>query len=203
MSHHTIREQGQERLQRLKSGEEAVEQWKAFLAAYSFRPEQPDDASAWLTCTLALEAVASDNFGVGALLVDDNGQVVAQGHNQVFHPHFRSDRHAEMVVLEGWENDHAGQPARGEFTLYSSLEPCPMCLIRLCHCPTVRRVLFAAPDDMGGMVQRLDSLPPVWRELALGKTFARARCSDELVHAASGIWQINLAELNGRLQGNL
>lgn len=200
MDHDAIRERGLKRLQGLTSVGPAVERWKSVLAGYPIRTEYPDDPFAWLSCTLALEAVAADNFGIGALLVDEGGQIAAQGHNQVFHPYFRSDRHAEMVVMEAWEDGFAGPPVRGHFTLYTSLEPCPMCLVRLCHSAALRRVLYVAPDPPGGMVQRLNSLPPVWLELARGKTFSPARCSEELVRAATGICQCNLHELIGRLQ---
>src|SRR5579864_9473013 len=98
MSHEQIREMGQQRLRSIRSSGGDVGRWRAFLADYQLQIQHPDDAYAWLTCTLALEGVARDNFGVGAILVDAGGQVVAQGHNQVFHPYFRSDRHAEMVV---------------------------------------------------------------------------------------------------------
>ncbi len=201
MDHQAMREWGQKRLRGLNPGGAAVARWQSVLADYRLHAESPDDAFAWLTCTLALEAVAGDNFGIGALLVDAGGQVLAQGHNQVFHPYFRSDRHAEMVVMDRWEDGRAGPPARGDGTLYTSLEPCPMCLVRLCHAPAVRRVLYVAPDPLGGMVQRLNNLPPVWRELARDKTFAQARCSEDLVRAATGVWQINREELEARLQG--
>jgi hypothetical protein len=35
------------------------------------------------------------------------GTVVAQGQNAVFYPHFRSDLHAEMVVMNALEGDPA------------------------------------------------------------------------------------------------
>jgi hypothetical protein len=64
-------------------------------------PKYTDDSYAWLTCALALQGVATGNFGVGAILVDDGGnQILAQGHNEIFNPRFRSDRHAEMVVMD-------------------------------------------------------------------------------------------------------
>lgn len=198
MSHESIRELGQQRLRTLRS-DGALGQWREFLSGYQPQEQHPDDAYAWLTCTLALEGVASDNFGVGAILVDTGGQIVQQGHNQVFHPYFRSDRHAEMVVLEGWEEGRPQVPWPGGLTLFTSVEPCPMCLVRLLS-PDVRRVRFAAEVAIGGMVQRLNNLPPSWLELAKRKTFAHAQCSPELVHAAGQIFQINLQELNARLR---
>jgi tRNA(Arg) A34 adenosine deaminase TadA len=199
MSHESIRELGQHRLHNLRSGSGAIGHWREFLSSYQPQAQHSDDACAWLTCTLALEGVASDNFGVGAILVDAGGQIVGQGHNQVFHPYFRSDRHAEMVVLEGWEEGRPRVPWPGGLTLYTSVEPCPMCLVRLLTAD-VKRVLFVAEDAIGGMVQRLNNLPPSWLELAHRKLFAHAQCSPELAHAAGQIFQINLRELNDRLR---
>lgn len=199
MNHEPIRELGQQSLHNLQSSSGAIRHWRDFLLGYQPQAQYPDDAYAWLTCTLALEAVASDNFGVGAILIDAGGQVVAQGHNRVFHPYFRSDRHAEMVVLESWEEGRPQVPWPGGLTLFTSLEPCPMCLVRLLTAD-VRCVLFAAEDPGGGMVQRMNRLPPSWLELAQRKTFAQAQCSPELTHAAGAIFRINLQERNARLQ---
>src|SRR3954462_15651943 len=113
MSWDGMRSLGQERLLRVRPGARDVEAWKASLLAYQPRAECPDDAPVWLTCALALEAVATGNFGVGAILVDGSGHVAALGHNQVFSPHFRSDLHAEMVVLDAWEDALAGRRAEG------------------------------------------------------------------------------------------
>lgn len=199
MSPESIRELGQQSLQNMRSSGGTVGHWREFLAGYHPQAQHPDDAYAWLTCTLALEGVASDNFGVGAILVDDGGQAVAQGHNQVFHPYFRSDRHAEMVVLDSWEDGRPQVPWPGGLTLFTSLESCPMCLVRLA-CADVSRVLFVAEDAIGGMVQRMNSLPPAWLAMAQTKTFAQVQCSPELAHAAGQIFQSNLQELNARLR---
>lgn len=199
MNRESIQELGQQHLHNLRSSSGAIAYWRDFLAGYQPQAQHPDDAYAWLTCTLALEGIASDNFGVGAILVDAGGQVVAQGHNQVFHPYFRSDRHAEMVALDGWEEGRPQVPWPGGLTLFSSVESCPMCLVRLV-CADVRRALFAAEDPVGGMVQRRNNLPPAWLELGQRKTFAQAQCPPELAHAADQIFRINLQELNARLR---
>src|SRR5258708_596164 len=110
MNRDNLRDLGQQCLRKLATDAAGVAEWKAYLLAYPSREEHEDDAYVWLTCALALEAVAAGNFGVGALLIDETGEVVALGHNEVFHPYFRSDRHAEMVVLDAWEDARAGLP---------------------------------------------------------------------------------------------
>lgn len=185
-----------QQLARLPAPTQAAARWRAHLLNYQHVPEKEDDAHAWLACCLAWQAVVAGNFGVGAILVDEQGRIIAQGHNQMFHPHFRSDRHAEMVVLDRWEAIASGRPA---CTLVTSVEPCPMCLVRLISSP-VRQVLYLAPDPMGGMVRRMDALPPYWAEAAQGKSFTQADCSASLIQAAHEIFLLNLQELTTRLK---
>ncbi len=104
-----------------------------------------------------------------------------------------------MVVLDSWEEGRPQMPWPGGLTLFTSIESCPMCLVRLA-CADISRVLFVSEDPIGGMVQRMNSLPPAWLSLAQTKQFAHAHCSPELAHAASQIFQINLQELNARLR---
>jgi cytosine deaminase len=191
-----LAELGRQRLSEMEAATEAVASWRSYLQEYKPRGDHADDTYAWLSCVLALEGVATGNFGVGALLVDAQGYLVVHGHNEVFQPRFRSDRHAEMVVLDRFE-DAAENRAR--LSLYTSVEPCPMCLTRLSS-SAVHRVHFVAPDGPGGMVHRMDGLPPFWQELARGKAFAQAHCSQDLVQAASQIFLSNLSELTQRLK---
>lgn len=160
----------------------------AFDAAFA------DEPQVWLSGVLALRAAAMGNFGVGALLVDGNGAVVAIGHNQLFHPHFRSDRHAEMSVMEVFEDAFPERAAIADHTLYTSLEPCPMCTVRLATA-SLGRIVYAAPDEAGGMASRPEELPAFWRELALDKRFAAADCSAELRQIALDIFLSNCADL--------
>ncbi len=84
-------------------------------------------------------------------------------------------------------------------TLYTSLEPCPMCMARLIT-SAVNRVLYAAPDMTGGMVHRIEDMPPFWIELGEGKVFSHARSSQELINAANEIFLLNLDELFEKLK---
>ena len=62
-----------------------------------------DQALGILVCEEALAAAGAKTYGVRAILLDPAGTVIHRGRNQVFSPHFRSDLHAEMVVLNAFE----------------------------------------------------------------------------------------------------
>ncbi len=160
---------------------------------------QPDDAFVRYACILALTAVAEGNHGVGAVIVH-NGRVIAEGRNRAFWPQVRSDLHAEMDALNVLEQDHPHVPP-AECSLYSSLECCPMCTIRLINVG-IGRILYAANDDECGMVRRFDNLPSGYRELAESRPqyFGPASCSANLMDCASDIFHFNLEALKDFVQ---
>jgi cytosine deaminase len=177
----------------------SISKWKRRLISYRFDAACPDDDYGWFTCALALKSVASGNFGVGSILVDHNGDVVAWGHNRVFSPSFRSDRHAEMVVVDHFESACLDVTKLETCTLYTSLESCPMCLTRLIT-SRIEKIAHVADDRVGGMVHKLRSLPAIWIELANSHVFIRASCSLELRRASTQIFLINADELNAVLR---
>lgn len=158
----------------------------------------PDDYFAWLTCQLACEAIEQGNFGVGCVLVDVSGNVILKGHNEVFSPYFRSNRHAEMVVMDAFEDQYQDITDMCGYTLYTSLEPCPMCLIRLIT-SGVETVKYVAPDPPGGMVHLVNNLPSIHRELASRQAFSQAQASPDVVKLAQDIFLYNAAELKEKV----
>lgn len=199
MTDERIRELGLQELVKIDPENESIGKWKIWLKNYQFDHEYPDDSYIWLTDVLALVAVNSGNFGIGSVLIDGSGDVVVQGHNELFSPYFRSDRHGEMVVMDKFEDTYRDVAKLEGYALYTSLEPCPMCMTRLIT-SVVTRVLYATPDITSGMVHRMEDLPPFWIELGAGKVFAQARCSQELINAANEIFLLNLDELFEKLK---
>jgi tRNA(Arg) A34 adenosine deaminase TadA len=149
------------------------------VAACEPNPGFPHDRYVIATLEEAVAATREGNFGVGAVIVNADGEIVMRGHNHVFHPYFRSDIHAEMDAMSKFEEAYKGVETLVDYTLFTSLEPCPMCLTRLIT-SGVGRVYHAAPDIESGMVSRLDALTPVWVDLAAEQEFAQAQCSPEL-----------------------
>ena len=85
------------------------------------------------------------------------------------------------------------------FTLYTSLEPCPMCLSRLIT-SGIGRVVYASKDEEGGMVSRISGLPPIWKELAKSQVFEQANISKELERIAKKIFTYNVNKLDNDLK---
>ncbi len=87
---------------------------------------------------------------VGAVLVDDNGRVLAAAGNRV-----EADRdptaHAEMLVLRAGAARLGSKHLWG-CDLYVTLEPCAMCAAAI-GLARLRRLYFGAYDAKGGAVE--------------------------------------------------
>jgi tRNA(Arg) A34 adenosine deaminase TadA len=177
---------------------EKMRRLREALHAYTPDAGYRDDPFIHLACKEALEAVREGNFGVGAVITDPKGRIVEKGHNHVFSPYFRSDLHAEMWVLTKLEERNRDMSRTGGHALYSSLEPCPMCLARIIS-SGIQNIAYAAPDPLGGMVERMGQLPGVWQDLARRQRFSRADCSPALTLLAGEIFLVNADELNEKL----
>lgn len=189
-----IRDLGEKILEKISSENENIINWKNWLQEYDFSPEYLDDPYAWLTDVLALKSVNSGNYGVGSILVGPGSEIAAMGHNLVYSPYFRSDLHAEMVTVNYFEKENPQITTLREYTFYTSLESCPMCLVRLIS-SGINRVFYVSSDPIGGMGDAISLLPPLWKELSESQVFTDAHCSGELSNAATEIMLINANEL--------
>jgi cytosine deaminase len=181
------------------STQKTLEKLERKVKAFAPDPAYPDDAFVIIALQEAVAAAKEGNFGVGAVLIRESGEIVQKGHNHVFNPHFRSDLHAEMDVMTRFEERFQDIKNLGGFVLYTSLEPCPMCFARLIS-SGVSKICYAADDVEGGMVHRLEYMPPAWTELARRQSFAKARCSPELSETALQIFLATAEENNRKLQ---
>jgi cytosine deaminase len=166
----------------------------AFVPHPAFR----DDSYLIVALKEAFIAVQEGNGGVGAVLANEQGQIVVRGRNRMFYPYFRSDLHAEMDVLTRFEENYKDKTLNG-YTLYSTLEPCEMCLIRIIL-SGVSRVVFAADDSQKGGITGPNKLPEQWRRLAAGQAFAAAACSPELAELSRQLFDLALPDALNKLQ---
>ena len=150
-----------------------------------------DQQLAMIACQEALLAAVRGNYGVGAVLVDPHGTIVAQGQNAVFYPHFRSDLHAEMVVMNAFEDRHPEVDTMRGYTLLCSIEPCPMCFARLLAAG-VQTVKFVAEDAWGGTVNHRQYLPAAWRRLEQRQATSQADVSEGLRQFARDVFLLTL-----------
>ncbi|WDP87886.1 MAG: hypothetical protein HUN05_02145 [Desulfobacter sp.] len=127
------------------------------------------------------------------------GQVVETGRNRQYDGYFRSDLHGEMDLLNRYENrmkkkrsPESGADPRDcpDLVLISSMEPCPMCLTRIIN-SGIKTVLYVEEDEQGGMVTRMDQLPPFWKSFASDRQFRRADCSPEIRQMAHDLFHLS------------
>ena len=112
------------------------------------------------TVELAWESCSSGTFGCGAVITDAAGSVVAEGRNRVF------DEPSGEYPIEGTRLAHAEMNALArvpsgvaldDCTLWSSLEPCLMCLASALL-SRVGEIRYLAADSLWDGVERLPSL---------------------------------------------
>ncbi len=154
----------------------------------------------------AVFSLKEGSGGIAACLVDgDTGQVVERGRNRQYNPYFRSDLHAEMDLLNRYENRARKRGSAGEgidprqcgnLILYSSVEPCPMCLTRIINAG-IRRMYYISPDLEGGMVRHMNRMPKFWREFAAGRDFGQAECSPALQRIAADLFSYSMRGFPG------
>ena len=96
-------------------------------------------------------ALAHDDVPIGAVAVVDGG-IVGTAHNE---RELRSDptAHAEMLALRAAAR-HLGRWRLQDVTIYSTVEPCPMCAGALVAA-RVFRVVYGAPDEKAGAAYSL------------------------------------------------
>jgi len=115
---------------------------------------------------IALEEARQADFPFGAVIVRDNA-ILARGRNLG-----RTDRdptaHGEMVAIRRVVAKHGGRALRGT-TLYTTGEPCPMCMgaILWSH---VGRLVFAA--SIAQLATRMNQIMVTSAELAAKASFA-------------------------------
>ena len=109
---------------------------------------------------LAGEAEKRNNLPIGAV-VSFEGNIIAEGQNAIWYPKYNQNRHAEIEALRNVP-DHLWESSR-DLTLYTTLEPCLMCLgAILLH--NIGRVMYGSSDYYGGASQVIGQMPAAFEE---------------------------------------
>lgn len=115
---------------------------------------------------MALDEARRGDFPFGAVIVRD-GSVIARGRNLGRTTHDPT-AHGEMVAIRRCLADHGDAALRGS-TLYTSGEPCAMCMgaILWCH---LGRLVFAA--SVAQLATKIDQIMISSAEIAAKASFA-------------------------------
>lgn len=98
----------------------------------------------------AQKAACFDEVPVGAVLVDQSGELIASGHNQPI-TSVDPTAHAEIVVLRAAAKalDNYRLP---DTTLYVTLEPCTMCVGAIIQA-RITRLVYGATEPRAGAIE--------------------------------------------------
>ncbi len=103
----------------------------------------------------AKAAAANGEVPAGGIVADGQGQVLGRGRNRVIEAHDPT-AHAEIQALRE-AAAKAGNYRLTGLVLYSSLEPCPMCLMAAIHA-RVAGIIYGAPEPRWGAAGSLMNL---------------------------------------------
>jgi tRNA(adenine34) deaminase len=176
-----------------------IDEYEKEINSFKSDSDHPDDVYIIAALKEAIAGKREGNGAIGACLVDEkSGRVIETGHNRQFKPFFRSNLHAEMDMLDRYEtrikmqNNINGKRVNPRtmyqgLILYSTLEPCMMCLGRIINAG-IPKVYFAASDDSMGFANNRQCLPPYWKEmLEKNVKYESAKCSPRLKEIAADI----------------
>ncbi len=110
---------------------------------------------------LAWTSFKQNTIPIGSVIVDEHGSIVCEGRNRIYdvesqHPLTGTTMaHAEMTAMS--QLKIADHPNIRSYTLYSTMEPCPMCF-GACVMVNIRHVCFAAHDGFAGATSLNDKL---------------------------------------------
>lgn len=104
----------------------------------------------------AAQAYALGEVPIGAVLVDEAGEIVARGHNLRECDH-DATAHAEMIAIRA-ACERLGRWRLSGLTLYVTIEPCPMCAGAIVM-SRVDRVVYGGTDYKAGACESLFNIP--------------------------------------------
>ncbi len=124
----------------------------------------------WQTCfELAWQSHLEGSNPIAAVVADEQGNVVSTGKSAVKAAlsGVKSSQceiaHAEVNALLALDNRVHPKALANTYTIYVSLEPCPLCFSAI-YMSDVRKLAFAARDRFGGSTNLLGTTPYLSRK---------------------------------------
>lgn len=104
---------------------------------------------------LEWESLCEKSKAIAALIVDENGEIISEGRNKIGEIGIPNPRvsHAEVEAIRNL--DIVKYPFVKSYTLYASLEPCPMCIGTMVI-GGIRNIVIAAKDNYGGAMNLIN-----------------------------------------------
>lgn len=100
----------------------------------------------------ALKAYRENEIPIGAVLIDEDGILISREHNRIEQLN-DATAHAEILALRA-ASQKLNRRRLSDCTLYSTVEPCPMCAGSLILC-RVKRLVYGATDSKFGAAESL------------------------------------------------
>lgn len=114
-----------------------------------------DEEMMLLAIEEAKKAKALGEVPVGAIVVDEKGEIIGTGYN-TRETQQRPTGHAELIAIEQAAR-HKNSWRLSDCTLYVTLEPCPMCAGTIMNA-RLKRIVYGAFDENGGALSSVISL---------------------------------------------
>jgi tRNA(adenine34) deaminase len=128
----------------------------------------PDLSRPWQICLEeAWAAYCAGSLPIGACVVDAEGNILSRGRNRILETQAETPyvcentlAHAELNALLALKVD---RPIRHTASLYTTTEPCPLCLGAF-YMSSVRTLYFAAREPYAGSTNLLGTTPYLSRK---------------------------------------
>lgn len=175
----------------------SYDELEAELNAYVAQPElYPHDVPSIESVRLAIVAGRSNNVGVGGLIMKDD-KVILRAATTANAPYIRSDLHTEMMLLNDLEEQLKDEenPRMRDYTLFTSQEACPMCLVRICFAQVGKTyyVYRDAHSIEAGAQTNWERLPEAFQLLGERLVIEEAQCSPVVKEISRLVWLKSVA----------
>lgn len=110
------------------------------------------------TYELAWLAFCNGSLPIGAIITDTSGDTIIAGRNETCENHYPNRRtaHAEMYCMRNIDIEK--HPSLREYHLYTTMEPCPMCMGTIVM-GGIRKIHVAAKDRYCGALHYINYDP--------------------------------------------